>query len=174
MAAWLYIDGLGLYYGSVRGTPYRWLDLEAFAAALGLDPPITRIRYFATRAPDIEAQEWDQRYLRALRTLKSVRVHEVEGPHAVAEMSQRLHEDERAGRFTLAVVLTIDGRLAPAISALRKPTCAVMPRIRKLGDPSVREAATFPKRVSRSSLETSLLPGVIEDGEGAFNKPPDW
>jgi hypothetical protein len=172
MSAWLYIDGLGLYYGSVRGTPYRWL--ETFAQALDLDPPITRIRYFATRVPAPEAQERYATYLRALRTLKTVRVHEVEGPHAVAEMSQRLYEDDRAGRVSLAAVLTIDGRLAPAIDSVGATTCAVMPRIRKLGDPSVRAAATFPKRVSRSSLETSLLPDSLQDDLGECAKPPGW
>jgi hypothetical protein len=174
MPSILYIDGLGLYYGSVRHTPWRWLDLEAFALAHGIDPPITRIRYFSTAAQTPEARGRQVTYLRALKTLRRVRVYEVEGTHAVAELSQRMREDERAGRMDLAVVLTIDGRVAPAIEALGTPSCALMPRLRKLGDPSVRQAATFPKRISKSSLETSLLPDEMEDQDGVFRKPEGW
>ena len=25
----VYVDGFNLYYGAVRGTPYKWLDLRA-------------------------------------------------------------------------------------------------------------------------------------------------
>ncbi len=25
----VYIDGVNLYYGALRGTPYKWLDLDA-------------------------------------------------------------------------------------------------------------------------------------------------
>ena len=31
MATGVYIDGLNLYYGALRGTPFRWLDLEKFS-----------------------------------------------------------------------------------------------------------------------------------------------
>jgi len=24
----IYIDGFNLYYGALRGTPYKWLDIE--------------------------------------------------------------------------------------------------------------------------------------------------
>jgi hypothetical protein len=27
----MYIDGFNLHYGALKGTPYQWLDLEAFS-----------------------------------------------------------------------------------------------------------------------------------------------
>lgn len=30
----VYIDGFNLYYGSLKGTPYKWLDPYALACAL--------------------------------------------------------------------------------------------------------------------------------------------
>ena len=43
-----YIDGFNLYYGCLKGTPHRWLDLAAFCQTSF--PPqrnqINRIRYF--------------------------------------------------------------------------------------------------------------------------------
>lgn len=30
----VYIDGFNLYYGAVKGTPYKWLDLQALCQML--------------------------------------------------------------------------------------------------------------------------------------------
>jgi hypothetical protein len=174
MASGLYIDALSLYYGSVRGTPYRWLDLEAVAVGLRVDPAITRIHYFVTADPDPGRQERQGTYLRALRTLNSVRVHEVDGVHPVAELSQKLLEDDRRGRHTLAVVLTNDGRLAEPISRLTRPCCVVLPRVKDLAHPAVREAGTFVRKLGQSVMETSLLDPVLADADGEILKPDGW
>ena len=42
----VYIDGFNLYYGSLKTTPYKWLDLAAFCRASFPDDLIGRIRYF--------------------------------------------------------------------------------------------------------------------------------
>jgi len=44
----VYVDGFNLYYGCLKGTPYKWLDLGALCQALL--PPRTRISRCA-RAP---------------------------------------------------------------------------------------------------------------------------
>ena len=44
----VYIDGFNLYYGCLKGTPHKWLDLASFCQA-SFPPPrnqINRIRYF--------------------------------------------------------------------------------------------------------------------------------
>jgi hypothetical protein len=46
MATNVYVDAFNLYYGSLRGTPYRWLDLGALCARLLPKDRINRIRYF--------------------------------------------------------------------------------------------------------------------------------
>jgi uncharacterized LabA/DUF88 family protein len=74
----VYIDGFNLYYGSVKNTPYRWLDLEAFCRHLLPNDDIRGIRYFTARVSgkvDPDAPNRQAMYLRALGTLPLVSVH---------------------------------------------------------------------------------------------------
>jgi hypothetical protein len=175
LAACLYVDGLSLYYSSIRGTAYRWLNLEELADALALDHKIIRIHYFATAEPHPAGHSRQIVYLRALRTLRRVKVHEVTGTHAVSELTQRLLEDDKKRRYDLVAILANDGRLASPISGLRTKSCIILPYKRKLTDPSLPFAASFNKKVSRSALETSLLPDPVMDKAGhAIAKPVQW
>jgi hypothetical protein len=75
----VYVDGLNLYYGALKGTGYKWLDLNALFGTLLPAYDIQRIRYFTARIsarPDNPgtAQRQDA-YIRALRTLPNVSVH---------------------------------------------------------------------------------------------------
>ena len=76
----MYVDGFNLYYGALRGSPHRWLDLTALARRLlRPDDTVTRIRYFtarvAARPGDVGAPERQAAYLRALRTLPDLSMH---------------------------------------------------------------------------------------------------
>ena len=75
----VYVDGFNLYYGSLKGTPYKWLDLEKLASVLLPTDDIALIRYFTARItsrPDDPAQaQRQQAYLRALNTLPRVSIH---------------------------------------------------------------------------------------------------
>src|SRR6266540_753040 len=42
----VYVDAFNLYYGCLKGTPYRWLDLAALCRRLLPNDEINRIRYF--------------------------------------------------------------------------------------------------------------------------------
>ncbi len=42
----VYVDAFNLYYGAVKDTPYRWLDLDALCRRLFPRDEINRIRYF--------------------------------------------------------------------------------------------------------------------------------
>lgn len=79
MATTVYIDGFNLYYGALRGSTYKWLDLEALCRRLLPRDDINQIRYFTARItarPDDPQQAQRQEtYLRALRTLPLVSVH---------------------------------------------------------------------------------------------------
>ena len=47
MKAIVYIDGYNLYYGLLKGTPYKWLDLWALARALlKEDIELLAVKYF--------------------------------------------------------------------------------------------------------------------------------
>lgn len=75
----IYIDGFNLYYGALRNTPYRWLNLEALCQLLLPKNTIGEIKYFtalvSARPNDPDQPVRQQLYLRALRTLPKVSVH---------------------------------------------------------------------------------------------------
>ena len=74
----VYIDGFNLYYGALRGKPYKWLDLRQLAEALFPDDEINRICYCTARLEsnfgDDGPRQRQNLYLRALRTLSGVDV----------------------------------------------------------------------------------------------------
>jgi len=75
----VYVDGFNLYYGCLRGTQYRWLDLEALCRRLLPQDSIHRIRYFTARVTprpsNPQAPQRQQAYLRALETIPYLTVH---------------------------------------------------------------------------------------------------
>lgn len=76
----VYIDGFNLYYGCLKDTPYRWLDLAAFSRAIVPNKyTINEIKFF-TALVKATPQNPDARvhqdfYLRALATLSSTSIH---------------------------------------------------------------------------------------------------
>ncbi|MEQ7153892.1 NYN domain-containing protein [Brevundimonas aurifodinae] len=75
----VYVDGFNLYYGCLKGTPHKWLDLEALFDRVLPNNTIECIHYFTARVearpndPDVAVRQ--ATYLRALSTLPRVRVH---------------------------------------------------------------------------------------------------
>jgi len=78
METWVYIDGFNLYYGAVKDTPYKWLDLHRMCAMLLHNHEVTRIKYFtarvSARSDDPGKPTRQQIYLRALRTLPNLEI----------------------------------------------------------------------------------------------------
>jgi uncharacterized LabA/DUF88 family protein len=75
----LYVDGFNLYYGCLKGTQYKWLDLGALSRTLLPRDEIHRIRYFTARItarPDNpSAHARQDTYLRALATIPHLTIH---------------------------------------------------------------------------------------------------
>jgi hypothetical protein len=75
----VYIDGFNLYYGLLKGTPCKWLDLERFCDSLLPKNTVQKIYYFTARV-DARPNDPDQptrqmAYLNALATLPRVEIH---------------------------------------------------------------------------------------------------
>ena len=74
----VYIDGFNFYYGAVKGTPYKWLDLSRLCQLLLPRCQINRIKYFTAlvnaRAHDPQQPIRQQTYLRALRTIPTMEI----------------------------------------------------------------------------------------------------
>ena len=79
MRAIVYIDGFNLYYGLLRHSPHKWLNLEKFVKALLTDKyEVMAIKYFTARvtkdADDPDAAIKQQQYLEALKSLGLVEI----------------------------------------------------------------------------------------------------
>jgi hypothetical protein len=75
----VYMDGFNLYYGCLRGSPYKWLDLGALCARLLPGSQIHRIRYFTARIKarpsDPDAPNRQEAYLAALGSIPALSIH---------------------------------------------------------------------------------------------------
>jgi uncharacterized LabA/DUF88 family protein len=68
----IYVDGFNLYYGSLRGTSYKWLDLkQLFQTCLGSGHSIQKLKYYtakiSARPEDPDGPMKQDTYLRALK-----------------------------------------------------------------------------------------------------------
>jgi len=55
----VYIDGFNLYYGLLKGTPFKWLDLERFCDQLLPKNTVEKIYYFTAKV-DARPNDPDQ------------------------------------------------------------------------------------------------------------------
>ena len=71
--AFVYIDGFNLYYGALKGTHEKWLDLQAWCALLLPQHDVRGIVYctarVTSRPDDPDSHVRQDAYLRALGTL---------------------------------------------------------------------------------------------------------
>jgi len=85
-ASWLgavrtnfYVDGFNLYYGALKDTRLKWLDLAAFCRQAFRGYNVNRIRYFTARVrgtPSDPRKDMRQdTYLRALQTIPNLSIH---------------------------------------------------------------------------------------------------
>lgn len=117
----VYVDGFNLYFGALRNTPHRWLDLEQLShGLLRADYQLNRIRYFTARVKnrdgDPTVSDRQQAYLRAIDTLPSVTIHyglflthSTSMPRADGSgFAQVLKTEEKGSDVNLATWLVLD------------------------------------------------------------------
>jgi uncharacterized LabA/DUF88 family protein len=78
MDTYVYIDGFNLYYGSVKKTSYKWLDVYKLCQLLLPQNRIIKIKYFtalvAARPKDLDQPNRQRLYLRALQTIPNLEI----------------------------------------------------------------------------------------------------
>jgi len=82
----VYVDGFNLYYGSLKGTPYRRLDLFALASALLPRATVASVRFFTAKVHGRDDPSRPTRQDTYWNALKATGVEVVEGhflEHAV-------------------------------------------------------------------------------------------
>ncbi|HVY78354.1 MAG TPA: NYN domain-containing protein [Solirubrobacterales bacterium] len=103
-----YVDAFNLYYGSLRGTPHKWLDLAALFGRVFPRNEIHRIRYFTARVdrrpPHFQQHQQQQAYLRALDTIPNLSIHY--GQFRTRPVQMRLANPRRVGPKTVRVLKT--------------------------------------------------------------------
>ena len=116
----VYVDGLNLYNGALRGSAYRWLDLEKLSRALlQSNDHVQRIRYFTALIDGRSGRGSRRRqkaYIRALGSIACLTVHfgsfvthaksmpRTEG----GEMVEVFRTDEKRSDVNLASHLLLD------------------------------------------------------------------
>jgi uncharacterized LabA/DUF88 family protein len=78
MDTYVYVDGFNLYYGAVKDTPYKWLDISKLCNFLLPKSNILKIKYFtariSSRPDDLGKPTRQQIYLRALQTIPRIEI----------------------------------------------------------------------------------------------------
>ena len=103
----VYVDGFNLYYGALKGTSHRWLDLDALCRRLLPRDHIHRIRYFTARTtprPGHSGHIHQELYHRALATIPHMSIHLGYFQQTIARMP--LAYPAPGGPTTVAVVKT--------------------------------------------------------------------
>ncbi len=121
----VYVDGFNLYYGALKGTPFRWLDLVALARkSLSAKNEITRLNYYTARVSSkvkADSPAKQQAYLAALASSELVKIHlgnfvartrrlpEHPIPEAGPKFVEVLWSEEKGSDVNLASHLVFDG-----------------------------------------------------------------
>ena len=69
----IYIDGFNLYYGAVKNTPWKWLDMEKYFSFLLPHDDIQEIKYFTAKILGSHKAN-QEAYVKALSTLNKVQI----------------------------------------------------------------------------------------------------
>ena len=204
MKANIYVDGFNLYYGAVKGTPYRWLNIAAMCRLLLPRDHINQIKYFTALVdprPNDPGQPARQKtYLRALRTIPNLSIilgsfltHEVMMLRAApgSGYERVIKTEEKGSDVNLATHLLVDGynndyEIAVVVSNdsdLLEPIKVVTSQLnKKVGllnpqkHPSrvLQPHVLFIKNVRQGVLSKSQFPDTLTDARGSFSKPALW
>ena len=69
----IYIDGFNFYYGVLKNSPYKWLNLQTYFERLIQDDYVQKIWYFTARVSGASASRQNS-YLDALLTLPKIEI----------------------------------------------------------------------------------------------------
>jgi uncharacterized LabA/DUF88 family protein len=200
----VYVDGFNLYYRALRGTPYKWLDLDALFSRMLPRHDIVAIKYFTAqvtaRPHDPQQPVRQQTYLRALQTSPKISIHyghflshvvsmpsadtpgtyvnvmKTEEKGSDVNLATNLLVDAFQGRYDAAVLVSKDSDLAEPIRYARQELGKVVGLLNPGAHPSktLYGLATFYKAIRRGHLAAAQFPDTITDDHGTFHKPKSW
>ena len=78
LRTFVYIDAFNLYYGALRKSPFRWLDLQKLCQLMLPKNDVQAIKYFtalvSARPGDADQPLRQQLYIRALKTIPNIEI----------------------------------------------------------------------------------------------------
>jgi uncharacterized LabA/DUF88 family protein len=189
----IYVDGFNLYYGALRKTPYRWVNLETLFQLLLPKNTIHEIKYFtalvSARPNDPSQPQRQQLYLRALATLPTMplvvpsgqpqqyaKVIKTEEKGSDVNLSTHLLHDAHMNRFDVAVVVSNDSDLLGTIKIVRNELGKKVGVLNPQKNPSraILPHIDFIKQIREGVLRESQFPAQMQDAKGHFTKPMSW
>jgi hypothetical protein len=200
----VYIDGFNLYYGAVRKTPYRWLNLSLMCRWLLPHDEIVAIKYFTAlvnpRPSDPDQRVRQELYLRALGTIPNLSIifgyfltHEVTMARADGRgFVEVIKTEEKGSDVNIATHMLMDGfRNAYELAVVVSNDSDLLLPIRfvteQLGKPvgllnpqrhptsvALAPYAHFIKHIRAGVLAKSQFPNTLSDRNGGFSKPHGW
>jgi len=200
----IYIDGFNLYFGCVKDTPYKWLDVAKMCRLLLPKDNIQRIKYFTAkvkpRPNDLSQPIRQATFWRALRTIPNLEIvegsflsHEVVMPRSpIGSGYVRVVKTEEKGsdvnlathllldgfrnEYELAVIVSNDSDLLLPLQVVTEQFGKPVGLLNPQKDPSIKliPHVMFVKNIRSNVLKNSLFPAVMSDKNGLFSKPADW
>ena len=200
----IYVDGFNLYYGALKNTPYRWLDIAKLCRIMLPRDTINQIKYFTAlvnpRPTDPDQLTRQQIYLRALQTIPNLEIiyghfltHEIMMPLAPpksgyvkvikteekgSDVNLALHllSDGYKNAYDVAVIVSNDSDLLLPVQFVKKELGKKIGILNPQKHPSkvLIANADFVKNIRRGVLSKSLFPTTLTDSQGMFTKPAIW
>lgn len=98
-----YIDGFNLYYGAVKDTPYKWLDIQRLCESLRPQDEIVAVRYFTSLVNGQASAQRQSAFLQAIATrpLIKTQLGKFTKKPVSCEVSQCLHGGSRQYQVTV-------------------------------------------------------------------------
>lgn len=200
----VYVDGPNLYYGALKNTAARWLDLRTWVENLLPGQDVKRIRYvtaWANPSPNRSQASRQKVYLRALATVPGLTIHlgrcladtstlvdatDIRITHHVVKVRQQgvdvalvtlLLKDAATKDCDTAVVVSSDSDLRLPMSVARETFGArvgVVNPRRGRRGLAMREVADFHVRPPEASYAAAQFPKELTDAKGSFHVPNSW
>ena len=167
----IYVDGFNLYYGALKGTPFKWLNLRRLSETLFPQDKIIRICYctapLETIGGDGGPRQRQETYLSALETIRGLDI--VSGTFRIRTKRRPLVEpipgiprvlsfvewEEKKTDVNLATEMIFDGfsETCEQVAIISNDTDIVRPIQRIRDDLNIRVVAVNPYRVVRTPRE---------------------
>jgi len=200
----VYVDGFNLYYGSIKGSPYRWLDLGKLADLMLPNQDVIHVKYFTAIVDDPKGSVRQQLYISALESDGRTSVYRghflshpkrrprrqpceqcgekypeviiTEEKGTDVNLATHLVFDACSDAFDVAAVISNDSDLATPIEfAINKCGKTVgVINPHQVAARTLSKAAGFYKKLRPGALAASQFPASFSVGDRTFTKPKTW